>query len=1043
MSIREGAGSTGGSPWIDVSAAAEAERPRTFVASFGMRLTALSPDRAERGVRTEELAAERLADQADFINSLWTAAVPSAYSLRLSCSPLDTAPLSGEVAVRLFGHTVAADEGEAIRRAKALAPGLRLLCGAHHREAEWATMTERAEFEEAWRPFEPAAGGAVEICRRVEHVHLEASRERPALGRRQDPPHGADDGEAVFFVHPFLPRPSTWERLLRVLLHAPHPTSLTVTLTPTELSAEERDGLLAEIVRCEQALVETGRAADTVHAARAHALRGVLVEQLARLSDAPFELRVLLTAPRPLAAGIADAVAVEMTAPVGARSGFLREGAAALLQAGGYDLRDVLPGDVRPAQQSSDGSAPPPAVEPPEGLSRLPHLVDAQEAATAFRLPIATRDGLPGLVVRSARRRPVPRAVAMRPPGEGVHIGESRHHDNRQPVYVAARDRSQHMYVVGQTGTGKTTLLKHMILDDVLNGRGLAVVDPHGDLFEELLAAIPASRWDDVVVLDPTDSEHPVGLNLLECGRAEDRHFVVREMHAIMSRLLEDQYGTKSSEFAGPVFFQHMQMNMLLAMSDPAHPGTLLQFYEIFRTSEFYRRWVPPVWSDPLLDRWVNGPLMHADYQSRKAGEVSVGEWISSKFDEFVLDPVLRNMFGQARTGFDFLDVMDTGKILLVNLAKGALTEQNSRFLGMIIMAKLQAAAMRRGRYAKEDRRPFYLYVDEFQNLATDNFVLMLSEARKFGLGLVLANQFLSQIDNRRIVDAIFGNVGTICAFRVGRKDAEMLEPQFGPHFSEHDLANLPNWEACLRTTVDGQMAPPFSVSTMVRDDAPASEQTAAEVRARSARAYGRPLAEVEEEIARSLQPLVKPEEGRAGSKAAVARDLMRDMASGREPGGGGAGARASHGLTASEVTELIDAVEKRQKARDAGDLPAECEAGIDYARACFGAGDVQTARSTLERIVEQAAKITGQRSSAMTRCIALTDLAKVREAAGDRVQAIESLEQAIELDRVLGKNDWLAGDLRRLADWYRREGQGVRADELMEEARAAQGARG
>jgi hypothetical protein len=991
-------------PYVEVTQTTGADGAAVYRAAFGVRLIALTPDRDERKLTVENLADARLADQADFINSLWSADAQVTYALRLLCTPLVASPLGGEISLCLFGQVAAASESEAVERAGALAQGLRLLCGAHFPDAEWATLIDEADFAADWRPFDWSSAHAVEICRRTDHVDLESGRDRPGLGKRGagDRPKAGGNG-AVFFVHPFLPRLSTWERLLRVLLHASHPTALTVALTPTSLSTAEREGLLREIVKCEQALAEAGGSADTVHAARAHALRGVIEEQLARLADAPFLLRVTLAAPCPPASGVADAVAVEMTAPVGARSGFLREGAATLLQAGGYDLRTV------PADDGLSRLEPMPAGESPEDLTRLPWLVDGHEAATAFRLPIATRDGLPGLLVRSARRRPIPRVVALHAPEGGVHLGESRQLDHGQPVFVSERDRRQHMYVVGQTGTGKTTLLKHMVLDDICAGRGVAVIDPHGDLFEELLASIPAERWDDVVVLDPTDIDNPVGLNLLQCDAAEDRHLVVREMHAIMSRLLHDQYGAKSQEFTGPIFFQHMQMNMLLAMSDPDHPGTLLQFYEIYRTPSFYKRWLPLVWTDHMLDRWVSGPLTKTDYLARSGSDISVGEYLSSKFDDFVFDPMLRSMFGQSRSTIDLLDIMDSGKILLVNLAKGQLSEQNSRFLGMVIMAKLQVAAMRRGRQAKEQRAPFFLYVDEFQNLATENFVLMLSEARKFGLGLVLANQFVSQIDNQRIVDAIFGNVGTLCAFRVGRKDAGMLESQFAPYFSEHDLANLPNWEACLRTTVGGQMAPPFTVNTVVRDDLPASEDTAREVRARSARVYGRPRADVDAEITESLRP--------RASAPARRRAPSPEM-----------------------VGKLIRTVDAMAAARDAGNLMAECDLCIHFAEFCGDAGEAKKAMSALERVLNEAAKETVEPDGDVVRTVALTQSAEIKGDTGDLVQAKESLLAELERDRAHGKTDLEIADLRRLADVSQRMGDEAGARAATEEAAALAG---
>lgn len=366
-------------------------------------------------------------------------------------------------------------------------------------------------------------------------------------------------------------------------------------------------------------------------------------------------------------------------------------------------------------------------------------------------------------------------------------------------------DRRLHMYVVGKTGTGKSTLLKTMILSDMAEGEGLAVIDPHGDLFDELIGSVPRNRWDDVVILNPMDMDYPVGLNMLECPNEEQRHFVVREMRAIMERLLADQYQHAAAEFAGPVFYWHMQNNMLLVMSRKDDPGTWLEFYEIYQHKDYWRKWKPLQWEEPMLERWVR-VLEVMDYTKRYSEGQSYGEWLSSKFVDFVFDPKLRLMFGQKRSTIDLREIMDQGKILLVNLRKGELAEANARFLGTVLMAKILQTAMQRTKVSPEKRRLFYLYVDEFQSLATESFVLLLSEARKFGIGLILANQFISQIKDERIVQSVFGNVGTLISFRIGHEDAEIIAPHFVPVFNSHDLTNLPNWTACIKTTAKGQV---------------------------------------------------------------------------------------------------------------------------------------------------------------------------------------------------------------------------------------------
>jgi len=348
------------------------------------------------------------------------------------------------------------------------------------------------------------------------------------------------------------------------------------------------------------------------------------------------------------------------------------------------------------------------------------------------------------------------------------------------------------------------------------------------------------------------DLDYPIGLNLLDCSEPTQRYFVVREMRSIMERLIQDQYKYQAADYAGPAFYQHMQMNMLLAMSNPDDPGTLLEFYEIFQHKDYWERWKPLKWQEPQLKRWVEVNLPSIDYTKRYSEQITWGEYLSSKFDDFVFDPKLRLIFGQKRSTIDLRQIMDEGKILLVNLRKGELAESNARFLGMVLMAKILQTAMQRTKVPPEKRRLFYLYVDEFQSLATESFVLLVSEARKFGVGLILANQFISQIKDERIIQSVFGNVGTLISFRVGHEDAEELAPHFLPVFTRHDLTNLPNWTGCIKTTVRGHVITPFSLQTVLPEQSP-NPKVAEAVREKSRKQFGRFRPEVEKEITKSL----------------------------------------------------------------------------------------------------------------------------------------------------------------------------------------------
>jgi energy-coupling factor transporter ATP-binding protein EcfA2 len=321
--------------------------------------------------------------------------------------------------------------------------------------------------------------------------------------------------------------------------------------------------------------------------------------------------------------------------------------------------------------------------------------------------------------------------------------------------------RGQHTYIIGQTGTGKTTLLKTMILADMKAGNGLAVIDPHGELYDDLLALIPENRKNDVVLLDPSETEFPVGFNLLHVKHDDEREAVIKEMRAILKRYIFEYYSITDGGYAGPVFFQHIQNNLLLASSDINNPGTILEANNIFIKPGYYQRWLPLKWQNHILSDWVTNSLPNIDYQSFSRDGGMYGDYFSGKLSDFTNDPRVSLIFGQPYSTIDIADIIEKKKILLINLSKGLLGEASASLLGMILMAKFSTAFMERRKYLEEGKKltPFYLYVDEFQNIATENFSILLSEARKFGLGLILANQFISQVREKNIREAIFGNL--------------------------------------------------------------------------------------------------------------------------------------------------------------------------------------------------------------------------------------------------------------------------------------------
>jgi len=479
-------------------------------------------------------------------------------------------------------------------------------------------------------------------------------------------------------------------------------------------------------------------------------------------------------------------------------------------------------------------------------LKCLPYLFDTAESICLFRLPFFSGDDIPFIKLLKYKTKAAPSVFKN---NGGVDLGRAQVNNLDQIVGISYEDRRRHVYTVGQTGTGKTTMLKTMLMSDIINNKGVCLIDPHGDLFNDILHNIPESRKNDVVIIDPTETNFPVGINILEINDERQKYFVVQEFISIFQKLLFDEYGKDASSFAGPIFYQHTRMNLLLAMSDQFEPATLLEFYLIFQQEDYWKRWLPIKKPEPVLNNWIK-ILENTNYLRIYSEGNSMGGYISSKFENFLFDPMMRNIFAQKRTTINFKDIMDSGKILLINLAKGELTEANSKFFGMFLLAKMQTETLERLNTPPELRKDFTIYVDEFQNICTQNFISMLSEGRKFGINLVLANQFTTQIPEN-IMSSILGNAGTMICFRLGLKDAELMEQKLLPTFNKYDLANLPNWRGIISTLNNGQIIPPFTLET-VDNYKIRNKKIANEIISLSNKKYGTSIAEIEKIIEQS-----------------------------------------------------------------------------------------------------------------------------------------------------------------------------------------------
>lgn len=423
--------------------------------------------------------------------------------------------------------------------------------------------------------------------------------------------------------------------------------------------------------------------------------------------------------------------------------------------------------------------------------------LNTEELSTIFHLP--------NFLVNTPGIRWLPSKKAAPPtfiPETGVVIGHSIYRGEDQVIRIAEDDRRRHLYVLGQTGTGKSTSMINMIISDIRDGKGICYIDPHGqDLEEHVLPYIPKERAEDVIVFDASDTTRPMGLNLFTAKTPEQKDFVINEAISMLYRL----YDPGHTGIMGPRF-EHWFRNAALTLMAGPTPGTFIEVPRIFTDDKYLAEKLQYVTDPVVRNFWINEMGQTSDYhKSEMLG------WFVGKFGAFMTNTTMRNILGQTESSMDIRQAMDEGKIILVKLAKGQIGEMNMRLLGMIIVAQIQMAAMARADTPEKDRRDFYLYVDEFQNFATDSFAAILSEARKFRLNLIVANQFIGQLTDE-IRDAVFGNVGSLMCFRIGNDDAEYMAKQFAPLFNVQDLINIENFNSVAKILIDSKPTRPFSL---------------------------------------------------------------------------------------------------------------------------------------------------------------------------------------------------------------------------------------
>lgn len=424
-------------------------------------------------------------------------------------------------------------------------------------------------------------------------------------------------------------------------------------------------------------------------------------------------------------------------------------------------------------------------------------------------------------------------------PNEITFFAKTNFRNREVPFGIKGDDRRRHMYVIGKTGMGKTTLMENMAIQDIRNGHGVCFIDPHGDSVVKILDYVPSSRVNDVIYFNPADLSNPIAFNIMESVENKFKHLVASGLMSVFTKIWANLWSARMEYILG---------NTIRALLDSPN-NTMLGISRMYIDKQYRKRIVDNI-KDPMVKMFWTDEF--ANYDPKWLKEAISP--IQNKVGQFLSSAIIRNIVGQPKSTIDLRQIMDERKILLMDLSKGKVGEENAALLGAMIITKIQLAAMSRVDMAENDRPDFYLYVDEFQNFATESFATILSEARKYHLSLIMGHQYIGQLtpdkSNTRLRDAIFGNVGTIVCFRVGAADAEYLETEFAPTYTPNDLVNLPKYHILLKLMINGVASEPFSAQSIPVNPEFMTGNSEKVIRVSRER-YGNPIDQVEEKISR------------------------------------------------------------------------------------------------------------------------------------------------------------------------------------------------
>jgi len=720
----------------------------------------------------------------------------------------------GMLTISIIVRTSGNSREEAMEKAIARYMALVNLLPSHMPEADFCPITNRQKLTNVLSPFKEKSALAVHR-RRMSISLTHPFRPSPTVGFGNGGQGNSKRTEkhAVNHLFPWKRTTNTWRRLLDTMLAQLDPTRIIIRLKKVEDDARQStvERLEQTIMTCEQFM-----AADDHHEVvlrrQAESLRDLSLAQMASLQEYGFNLGVYLISNGHLDPSLGQMVGNAITTATSSEK-----------------LIDILRGSF----QCTDIS-PEKAVNP--GYFHEIEPFTLRETACAFRLPSPPVENQLGLQIKNFRTS-LARMPVMEKQEDTITLGINKHRHLSQPIMTNSDDRMRHTFIIGQTGTGKSTMMESMILQDIRAGRGIAVIDPHGEMVEEILGKIPAKRKKDVVYFNLLDREMPPGFNLLQWSTIEERDIIIDELYQTIDHLYDLR------QTGGPIFEQYFRGMLRLLMGDQRTPDfipTLLEFPLCFQDRDF-RQWLKKRTTDPQTKDF----LKQVEKAGGDASIDNVSPYITSKLTRFLQDSTVKRIVGQEKITIDFEEVMNSGKILLMNLGKGRFGATVSALIANQVVDRFKLAAMKRGDMKPEQRRDFFLYVDECHNLPAGSFTELLSEARKYRLGLILATQYAAQLKREaghqisgNLFEAITGNVGTILIFRIGNIDAETMAPVLYPSFSKEDIIGLPNWHGYSRLQPGGQSVPPCSFIG-IKDDQPFKVRTANLMRKYSREKYG------------------------------------------------------------------------------------------------------------------------------------------------------------------------------------------------------------